>query len=168
MLFKRYKSTEVDCRTWLHVHINTFLLPTPIFPSLFSRNIPSRRFGHLVATLQRGVCKYRHCIGCPHFTRDARANEKPVFAHTVDRRYPNRWESNFVKTHGVKIFKPCIWATKALMLSLAKELIAIDSLIKHRFFPECMDNKSCMLRLFTPISFSLSLPFCLRTNSKLG
>ena len=27
------------------------------------------------------MCKYRHFIGYPHFTRDARANEMIAFAH---------------------------------------------------------------------------------------
>ena len=56
----------------------------PYIPFVFfSLNITSRRFGHLLATCQGSLCTCRHFIGCPHFTRDARANGMPAFAHLL-------------------------------------------------------------------------------------
>ena len=49
----------------------------PYIPFVFSWNVPSSRFGHLLATC-------RHFIGCPHFKSESEvraANEMPAFAH---------------------------------------------------------------------------------------
>ena len=43
------------------LYINIFLLLTPTFPSFFSRNLPSRRFGHLLATWENLHVRWPLC-----------------------------------------------------------------------------------------------------------